>query len=165
MGFFAKCPISILGHSNGRARHATTLKHPRCSDPGSRSDHAGERTGFQSSLEFALPHARSERCPTRPNTCAVANAFAGAGHQRTEHAARRDGATRPAAAPGRPSDATRAAFCFPIPDRSLARAEHGALPCTKVRRRRPQGGRAVHGQATLRMRPVMPPTFAVSCSC
>jgi len=73
----------------------------------------------ESALEYPIPHARSERCPARPNTCAVADAFAGAGHQRTEHAARRDGATRPAAAPGRPSDATRAAFCFPIPDRSL----------------------------------------------
>jgi hypothetical protein len=190
MGLSAKCHHINVGHSNGRACHATTLKHPRCSDPGSRSDPGGERADFQSSLEFALPHAqsepcprtraiadafaefslefalppaRSERCPTRPNTLAIGDAFAAAGHRRTELAAGRDGATRRAAPHRRPSDGTRAPFCFPIPDRSLALAlgVRRASLHQSTRRRR-QDGRAVGGRAAPRMLPVMPPTFAVS---
>jgi hypothetical protein len=165
--------ISMPRHRNGRARHATTLKHPRCPDPGSRSDHGGERADFQSSLalanarsepcpktravadafaesslEFALPHARPERCPTRPNTRAVADAFAGSSHQRTEHAARLDAAARRAAAHGRPSGANRTPFCFPIPDRSLALALRvRVLPCTKVRGDAGKTVGAVHRRA------------------
>jgi hypothetical protein len=187
MGLSAKCHHINVGHSNGRACHATTLKHPRCSDPGSGSDPGGERADFQSSLEFALPHAqsepcakpravadafaefslefalppaRSERCSGRPNTLAIGDAFAAAGHRRTGLAAGRDGATRRAAAHWRPSDGTRAPFCFPIPDRSLALAlgVRRASLHQSTRRRR-QDGRAVRGP---RMLPVMPPTFAVS---
>jgi hypothetical protein len=57
---YSRCvTISMLGHSNGAARHATPHKRPRCLHPGSRSGHGGERTGFQFKPSLTTDRGRS----------------------------------------------------------------------------------------------------------
>jgi hypothetical protein len=129
--------ISMLGHSNGTARHATTHKRPRCLHPGSRSGHGGERTGFQFKPSLTRNRGRStaaRSCPgcaqsparsqyfERPNTWAVAGTFAVDERQRTGDAARSYDAAAGAAFADDPScrPTERGPFRFPISDGSLA---------------------------------------------
>jgi hypothetical protein len=125
----------MLRHGNGRVRHATIHKRPRCHHPGSRSGHGGERTGFQ--FEPGVTLARANRwnstaatinssrdpsqstrsqCFGRPNTCAVAGTSAAANHQRTGVAY---APTPPATRARSSADARRGSFRFPIPDGSF----------------------------------------------
>ena len=89
--------ISMLGHSNGTARHANTHKRRRRPYPGSHAGRGCECTGLQfkpqgpisgpisatkSSAEFG-PSATRYQFFAEPNTCAIDGAFTGAGDQRT----------------------------------------------------------------------------------
>jgi hypothetical protein len=135
---YSRCvTISMLGHSNGAARHATTHKRPRCLHPGSRSGHGGERTGFQFKPSLTTDRGRStaaRSCPgcaqsparsqyfERPNTWAVAGTFAVDERQRTGDAARSYDAAAGAAVAHAPfrRPTGPSPFRFPIPDGSLA---------------------------------------------
>jgi len=126
--------ISMLGHSNGAARHATTHKRPRCPYLGSRSGHGGERTGFQFKPSLTGRSTAARSCPgcaqsparsqyfERPNTWAVAGTFAVDERQRTGAAARSYDAATSAAFADDPScrPTERGPFRFPISDGSLA---------------------------------------------
>jgi hypothetical protein len=133
---YSRCvTISMLGHSNGAARHATPHKRPRCLHPGSRSGHGGERTGFQFKPSLTPARGRyaaAKSCPgytqsparsqyfERPNTFAVACTFAVDERQRTAAAARSYHAGPCAAVahdPCRPTE--RGPFRFSISDGSL----------------------------------------------
>jgi hypothetical protein len=134
----------LLRHGNGRVRHATIHKRPRCHHSGSRSGHGGERTGFQFDPGVTLARANRwnstaatnsfrdpsqstrSQCFGRANTCAVAGTSAAADHQRTGVAY---APTRAATRARSSADARRGpfrfsipggSFRFPIPDGSLA---------------------------------------------
>ena len=122
--------ISMLGHSNGTPRHATTHKRPRCPYPGSRSGHGGERTGNSTAATINSYGDPSQspryQCFGRPHTCAVASTSAAADRQRTGVAY---APTRAATRARSSADARRGpfrfsipggSFRFPIPDGSLA---------------------------------------------
>ena len=158
----AKRTILMLRHGNGRARHATIHKRPRCHHAGARSDHGGERTGFQfepgvtiaranrwnstaatiNSFRYPSQSTRSQ-CFGRPNTCAVAGTSAAADHQRTGVAY---APTRAATRARSSADARRGPFRFPItggsfrfavPDESLRfPIPYGSLALTNFARRR-----------------------------
>ena len=93
-GAFSKCHYMNLDTANRTARHANTHTRPRYHHPRGRSGHGGERAGSQyepgsfnsatieSTAEFAQPRAQRQ-CLAKPDTLAVAAAFAGAGDRRT----------------------------------------------------------------------------------